>query len=128
MRYIRIALAFISLLYVCSVTADTYDPLLLRAQASIFPKIVLLDQDLNRKTPDNKVVLSIVSTSRDPHIAQQLKKLIENKYGSSLGNKSLVVNVTTFEEFNQNSLATAYIVLHGSESLVEKVVSHASSH
>lgn len=128
MQYIRIALAFISLLYACSGSADTYDPLLLRAQASIFPKIILLDQDLNKKTPDNKVVITIVSTIRDPQIAEQLKKLIEDKYGGSLGNKKLKVNVTTFDKFNSNTLSTVYIVLDAPGSMIEKVVSYASSH
>ena len=109
-------------------SANTYDPLLLRAQASIFPKIVLLDQDLEKKTPGNEVVITIISTSHDQHVAKKLRELMQDKYSSSLGNKKLTVNITTFEKFNQNSLATAYIVLHGSESLIGKVVSHASSH
>lgn len=123
----RIAFSFL-LLFACSVSADTYDPLLLRAQASIFPKIILLDQDLNKKSPNEEIVISIVSTSLDLRAAQQLQKLIKDKYGNSLGDKRLAVDVTTFEHFNQISLATAYIILQGSEPLIEKIVSHASSH
>lgn len=125
---IRMVFIFILMMTVCQSWAGTYDPLLLRAQASIFPKIVLLDQDLDKKTPGDEVVITIVSTALDPHIAQQLRKSIEDKYRGRLGSKSLTVNVTTFEEFSPNTLATAYIVLHGSESLIEKVVSYASSH
>ena len=119
---------FMLMMAVCRSWADTYDPLLLRAQASIFPKIVLLDQDLDKKTPGDEVVITIVSTRHDPHIAQQLRKLIEDKYRGKLGNKILIVNVTTFEKFNKNTLSTAYIILHGPESLIEGVVSYASSH
>ena len=126
--YIQIVFLTMLIMCACRVSADTYDPLLLRAQASIFPKIILLDQDLSRKSPDDEIVITIVSTSRDPHIAEQLQKIIEDKYDGSLGNKILTVNVTTFDEFDSNALATAYIVLYGSESLIEKVVSHASSH
>jgi len=127
MSIMRIALSFLLFLS-CSVSADTYDHLLLRAQASIFPKIVLLDQGLNKKTPDDEIVLNIVSSKRDAYIAQQLKKSIEDKYGSSLGNKKLTVSITTFEEFNETTLATAYIVLQSSESLIKKVVAYASRH
>lgn len=124
---VRIFLFIMLMAVVCRSWADTYDPLLLRAQASIFPKIILLDQDLNRKTPGDEVVLTIVSMDRDLYIAQQLSELMADKYGSRLGNKKLTVKITTFEDFDENAMATSYIVLHGPESSIKKVVSHASS-
>lgn len=108
--------------------ADTYDPLLLRAQASIFPKIILLDQDLARKSIANKVVITIVSTSQDFDIAIQLRKSIAAKYGDTLGNNELSIEITSFDDFNKKDLSTAYILLQGSKLLFENVVSHASSH
>ena len=115
-------------MFSCRTWADTYDPLLLRAQASIFPKIILLDKDLAKKTLDNKVVITIVSTEQDQHVAQEVKNSIEAKYGGHLGNKNLDINVITFENFNQESLSTAYIILQGTESSFDNVVSYASSH
>jgi hypothetical protein len=62
------------------------------------------------------------------YIAEQLRELIADKYGSRLGGKKLTVNVITYENFDGGSMATSYIVLHGSESSIKKIVSHASSH
>ena len=115
------------MMFACCSWANTYDPLLLRAQASLFPKIVLLDRHLDQKAPDGEVMLTIVSTGADRHVAQQLQKIIEGKYGNSLGNNNMTVTVTTFEDFDPKYLATAYILLQGSEPLFKKVVSHASS-
>ena len=115
------------IMFTCHSWADSYDPLLLRAQSSIFPKITLLDKKLTSKTNDNVVELIIVSTKRDFNIAQQLQGLIKEKYGNRLGNKELTVNIVTFGNFNHDSLATSYILLQGTELEFKKVISYASS-
>jgi hypothetical protein len=124
----KIAFLFMLMMMARQVLAERYDPLLLKAQATIFPKIILLDQGLDKKTPGNEVIITIVSTSHDLHAANKLKQFVEDKYSSSLGNKKLTVNVSTFDEFEQESLAAAYIVLNGPELSVGKIVSYASSH
>ena len=111
-----------------SAWAEVYDPLLLRAQASIFPKIVLLDKNLAKKTTNNEIALNIVAISQDEIAAHQLRVYIEEKYKNKLGNRKLTVKITTFDTFNKESLDTAYIVLQGSETLFKKVVSYASDY
>ena len=111
-----------------SVLAERYDPLLLRAQASIFPKIILLDQDLETKITGNEVVITIISTTHELNTANKLKMLILDKYGGGLGGYKLSVNTVFFDDVDKSELAAAYIVLQGPELLIEKVVSHASSH
>ena len=111
-----------------SASAEIYDPLLLRAQASIFPKIVLLDKNLTSKTASNEIVLNIVAVSQDEIAAHQLRVYIEEKYKNRLGNRNLKVKITTFDTFNKESLDTAYIVLQGPELLFKKVVSYASNY
>ena len=128
MSVIRIVLLCMLMMVASRSWADTYDPLLLRAQASIFPKIILLDQGLSRKSPGDEVILNIVSISRDLHVAKQLKELISEKYGGRLGNRKLTVNITLFDDLDEQSLATAYIILHGPESSIKKVVNYASGH
>lgn len=110
-----------------SALAETYDPLLLRAQASIFPKIVLLDQDLENKIYDDAVVISIVSTQDDISAANDLRGNILDKYKEQLGDKKLIVNVVSFFDFNNESPATAYILLQADNTLFGKVVDHATS-
>ena len=112
----------------CAWAGTTHDDLLLlRAQAAIFPKIILLDKQLEEKQVNNEIVITIVATNYDDRIERQLQSLIEEKYKNKLGNKKLTINVTSIDNFNQDFVATAYIILHGSESLFNKVVSHASN-
>ncbi|MFC1589054.1 hypothetical protein ACFL3P_02160 [Pseudomonadota bacterium] len=107
--------------------ADVYDPLLLRAQASIYPKIVLLDQDLVKKMRNGNVVITIVSTHDDASVANELKENILAKYANRLGDNPLDVNVATFGDIDQLEPATAYIVMQADKSSFEKVVAYASS-
>ena len=123
----QIASLLILAMFACHSWADTYDPLLLRAQASIFPKIILLDKHIDKKSTNNIVDISIIYAGQDAYVAQQLKSSIMDEYGNGLGNKKLVINLNTFEEINQTSPATAYILLQGSEQELEKVISYASS-
>ena len=124
--YLQIYLLIMLVLVSCRAWSDGYDPLLLRAQASIFPKIVLLDKDISKKTTGDKVVFTIVYKEQDKKVAHQFKDLIKDKYRSSLGNKGMVINLTTFEDFDYASNASAYILLQGPKDLFKKVVSHAS--
>lgn len=124
----KIALLLISCMLACQVSAGNYDPLLIRAQAAIFPKIVLLDQGLARKAHDDVITINIVYTAQDVQVAQQLKEAIEEKYGDALGGKKMVVSISSFDNFDHSVIATAYIILQGSELFFKKVVSHAVYH
>ena len=106
----------------------SYDPLLLRAQASIYPKIILLDQKLTEKTNNNNVLISIVTTEQSNRIAEQLKALINKKYNNTLGNNKLTINIITFNEIQESPVATAYIAMEAREASFKKLVSHASDH
>ena len=125
--YLKALLLCLSIMLPSLSWGGTYDPLLLRAQASIFPKIVLLDKNLTKKISANEVVITIVSTDQDELVAQDLKNHIGAKYGRYLGDMSLRVNAVTFDDFDREALSTAYIILQGSESEFEDVVSHASN-
>ena len=49
--------------------AFEYDPLLIRAKASIFPKIILLDKDIDSKLENNKVVIKILHAEENKNKA-----------------------------------------------------------
>ena len=118
---------FLLMILARMILAAEYDPLLLRAQASIFPKIVMLDKQIEDKTINNEVVLSIVSTKEDIPFAELFRRLIEEKYKHNIGDRKLTVLVNDFESNDYESAATTYILLEGSASLLEKVVSHAAN-
>ena len=128
MRRILFILAKIVLILISTHThAYDYDPLLIRAQASIFPKIILLDKDLNRKIENNQIIIEILHTKIEKDVALNIKSLIENKYKSDLGNRRLIININSFESFDPDNIVTAYFILKGSSDIHNKVTSHAAN-
>jgi len=67
----------IILLMSLSLYSYEYDELLLRAQASMFPKIILLDQEINLKTIDNTVLISIIYNDNEAKEANDFKSLLD---------------------------------------------------
>ena len=107
--------------------AADYDPLLLQAQASIFPKIIMLDKQVADKTIDNEIVISIISNNGDVAAAEILRAFIEKKYKNKLGSKKLTVKLNEFVNHDSKSVYTAYILLKGTDALFKTVVTHASN-
>ena len=106
--------------------AGDYDPLLLRAQASIYPKIMLLDKEIKKKTVNEEYVIKIVADANEQGGAQQLKSFIEEKYKSNLGEMTLNIQIITDDELHSGGLATAYIVMQVDNDTYQDVVAIAS--
>lgn len=107
--------------------AFDYDPLLMRAQASIFPKIILLDKDLENKVSNNEVIIEILHSTQEKNTALKIKELIEDQYKNNLGKNNLIILLKDFESFDGSVNSTAYIMLRGTHELHKKVTSHAAS-
>jgi len=109
------------------VNAYDYDPLLMRAQATIFPKIILLDKDINEKHDDGNIAIVILHAKQESAVAENLKGLIFLKYMNHLGKNKLTVETVDFDSFDQEKVATAYFLLKGTNEIHEKITSHAAS-
>lgn len=108
--------------------AGSVDPLLLRAQAAIFPKIVLLDKDLSEKTTGNVIVIKIVHAPGEKENALEMRQLIEAEYRNNLGGNQLRVETLPFDEFDGQAPATAYILMSGPAAIHQKITQYASGH
>lgn len=124
-----ILLNFFIILMMSSKTlyAFDYDPLLIRAQASIFPKIVLLDKDLDKKVLEDKIVISILHGDGEYQVANEIKALIEKQYKKNLGKSRLEINIVDYEAFDDIAMSTAYFILKGASLYRDKVTAYAAS-
>ena len=111
-----------------SLTFADHDPLLLKAQATIYPKIVMLDKDLEDKIKEDTIVIAIVTEKGGHDSAVAMKNLIDQEYKSNLGEKNLTIRTQFFEEFNNEDPATAYILIGGAIDDHYKVTQYASTH
>ena len=102
-----------------------YDNLLLKAQAYIFPKLILLDKDIAKKAVDNEIVFCIVHHPSDLIKSKKIKDLIEEKFGNKLDQYKLKVIRKTFDKVRKKERINAYYILQGPLSEVKKITAIA---
>lgn len=99
-----------------------YDTMLLSAHAKLFPKIVMLDKNLEKKLIEGKVRIVIVSGSKDVQAAQELKSMIATGYQGKLMQYSLNVETVDVAALNDANEASAYYLLSLSDAQIQKVL------
>lgn len=105
-----------------------YDELTLKAQATVFPKLILLDQDISKKLVDDKVVFSIVYQDGDQIEAQKVKSFIDKQFGGTLGAYKLKVIIESYEKVQKSNKSTAYYILNSEDSEMQKVAQIGIDH
>ena len=65
--------------------AAEYSSLLVRAQTSIFPKIIMLDENVADKVLGNSIQLHVLYQPGDKGQAESVKQSIEDNYGNKIG-------------------------------------------
>lgn len=101
------------------------NPLLLRAQATVFPKIILLDKDIKSKVLDNKISLNIIHNEEETESAQYLKEMIDKKYKGALGLYDFVVELTNITKDEDIKDSTSYYFLNLIEESKKNILSKA---
>jgi len=123
-----VVIFFIQICFVSTVVAQ--ENLLLRAQASIFPKIVILDKDIEVKKVGESIVILIVHNDLKQAIAKEMEELLKAEYKSNLGDHKLIIETVTYDQFltKSSKLATAYMLIGGESKDHELVTNYAENH
>ncbi len=100
--------------------AYNYNDVLLKAQASIFPKIILLDKKLSDKLLDGKIVYTIVYAENDYQTALEIGNFINTIYNGHFNDYEYKVNLVEFSHLSKETQASAIYVLK-SNTDIEKV-------
>ncbi len=111
-KMIFLYLTLVNLLY-----ANNYNDVLLRAQASIFPKIILLDKKLEDKLIDGKIVYTIVYTKSDYQIALETGKSIDANYNGHFDKYQYKINLVEFSDLSKETQASAIYALNSNTNI-----------
>lgn len=114
------------LLLAITLFGSDYDMLLMRAQASMFPKIILLDKDIAAKTFNGTVSLKIVYSDDEQGQAIEFKKLIDNQYHGKLGDFHLSAELDNIDNISVSDNATAYMFFGVSGSRKRTLIQNAA--
>lgn len=113
------------LFLVLDLMAADMDPLLLKAQAIVFPKIMLLDQNVTEKSDNKELVLEIVYADDEKSDAERLKSMIDVEYRNKIGDFALEVRLVDIDKFSTNETASAYYIFDASTQKIKAVISQA---
>lgn len=94
-----------------------YDDLVLKAQASIFPKIILLDKKIDSKLIDGKIVYTIIYDKTDYPTALSIEKFIDKNFQGHLDTYEYKINLVDFANFSETTEASAIYVLNLKEHI-----------
>ncbi|ADN08445.1 hypothetical protein [Sulfurimonas autotrophica] len=97
-----------------------YDDLLLKAQASIFPKIMLLDKKIENKLVKNKIIYTIVYDGSDYQTALHVKKYIETTFKGRFDKYPYEIHLVDFSHLSTDTKASAFYVLKSSTKNIQK--------
>lgn len=89
-----------------------YNPLLLKAQASIFPKLFMLVKEPQRLLVNKDIVFAIVHEAEDAESASKLKLLMDEQYEGRLEGYPLRIVLMEYEKLDERLEASAVIALH----------------
>lgn len=102
----------------------SYDDLLLKAQASIFPKILLLDKKIENKLIDGRVIYTIVYEKNDYNTALEINKFIDANYNGHFNGYAYKINLVEFSDLSSSTQASVIYALN-SDKHIKKVADFA---
>ncbi|WP_428739568.1 hypothetical protein, partial [Sulfurimonas sp.] len=105
-------LLLLCFVFVNFVFAHSYDDVLLKAQAAIFPKIILLDKKLDNKLINGKIVYTIVYDASDVLTAKSIKEFIDKKFDGHLGVYKYTINLVEVDNFSVETPTSAVYILN----------------
>ena len=94
-----------------------YNSVLLKAQASIFPKIMLLDKKIEEKLINGKIVYTVVYDSSDHKTALEISKLIKDNYKGHFGKYEYKINLVNSSDLSVDTEATAMYSLNSDHNI-----------
>ncbi|MDD5372284.1 MAG: hypothetical protein PHO62_02535 [Sulfurimonas sp.] len=106
-------------IFINFVYAFSYNDILLKSQASIFPKIILLDKKLNNKLIDGKIVYTIVYEKDDYDTALEISKFMDAYYKGYFNEYIYKINLVEFSNLSNETEASAIYVLN-SDKYIKK--------
>lgn len=104
--------------------ASHYNSTVLKIEAKLFPKMALLNENLDKNSTELK--LYILALPEDFNRAKELKNFIEFYYQEKVGGKDIRVSIKQFKDFEK--LPDALIILHHSPEELTKIAHWANRH
>ncbi len=112
-----VRLIILSIMLQTALCAYTYNELVLKAQSAIFPKIILLSQNLEEMLVDGEIVYTILYTSDDRESALDLKSSLDDLYDGHINNHKFKVKTLDYDKLSTDINTTAVYALNSEDGI-----------
>ena len=103
----------------------SYDELLIKAQTTLFPKIMLLDRKLDNKLVDGKILYLIAYEESDDISAAGVRDLLVSTYSGMIEGHPVEFRTIPYDCIDDDTQATAIYALRSREHQIGKVAAIA---
>ena len=101
-----------------------YNQFLLKSQISIFPKLLIFDENLNKKIKNKTIIFAIIYDKSDKLKAEKFQSEFQKSY-QKLSDYKINFKLFSYDEVNYNTNATSFYLLKSNKASIKKVVSIA---
>jgi len=100
---------------------------LLKVHATLFPKMILMDYNFEKKLCDETIVLALIYDQQDQKSAQLLKDEIEAKYHNRIYNHPLKIVLSSYKDALSKQLhATSYYLFPSYKKSIKALITLAA--
>lgn len=116
---------FIFTLLSVALFARQYDTVVFDIEAKLFPKMMFLEKNIQKKI-DSQISVVIIAEEIDFEKATEFKNKIEQKYPNGIKNKTINISIKPFHE-NIATNIDAIIVLSHEPEMIQTIASWANA-
>ena len=98
--------------------AYSYDDTIIQIEAKLFPKIILLEENM-QDSKKSEIKIVILSSKLDENVASRFKSAIEKNYPNRLAGKKILVSVKTFSQAKKDTSDALIILKHSEDELTQ---------
>ncbi len=117
MRYIAILLIFLQSLW-----GYAYNELLLDAQSRIYPKLLMLEENISSRHEISPIVFTVVYAPEDEFVAERVVQKIESYYDHSFSGIPFEVEMSAFDELELSRHKDAIYILKGDDDQMKRTI------
>lgn len=114
---------FALLLIILPLLAQSYNEHILKIEANIIPRIILMDYKFEEKLADGQIAIAIVYDPIDLPHAKNIKKFFEEKYPKGIKGYPLNITLITYDMLHEKaSRATLYYLMDSDAQSITKAI------
>ena len=103
--------------------AAHYNPTIIELEAKLFPKMLVLSEELKKDAPN--LYICIITKETDMRHAQLFKEIIQKNYKEKLTGKNVVVTIRNFDDIEH--YPDGIIVLQHTQKEIERIANWANA-